>query len=486
MAEQFLHGVEVVEESVGPRPVQTVKSSVIGIVGTAPDARGAQPAKVIVRQAGCTFEVRAKTPGILGNNISFKIENGEQSSVGVNSNEITFTLNFEAEEAIKALGLKTLLEKNAQASSLIAVEVIKDGALVPTVKSVYLANGQDDPLPLNTPTLITSPSFLAQLGRQGSLYTGLTGIFDQTGAMVIAVRVEEGKNESETLSNIIGGIDDLTGQYTGLYALKAAETATGVKPRILIAPRFSDELSVAKKIDIIAQSLKAVGIVDGPNLSDVHAVQMRAKFGSDRLFIVEPSVEIFEDGTTKRVPASPYVAGLIAKIDNEHGFWHSPSNHEISGITGLSRPIDFSLGDANCAANYLNENDVATIIRKDGFRLWGNRTTSSDKRFAFLCVRRTADMINDSLQRAILWANDKPMSENFIDSIVESVNAYLRHLRSIGAIVNGEAFANPELNQPSDIEQGKLTIDFDFTPMYPAEHITLRSQITNQYLKEIV
>jgi len=38
MPEQFLHGTEVVELNDGTRPIQTVKSSVIGVVGTAPDA----------------------------------------------------------------------------------------------------------------------------------------------------------------------------------------------------------------------------------------------------------------------------------------------------------------------------------------------------------------------------------------------------------------------------------------------------------------
>ena len=36
MSEQFLHGVEVIELDDGARPIQTVKSSVIGLVGTAP------------------------------------------------------------------------------------------------------------------------------------------------------------------------------------------------------------------------------------------------------------------------------------------------------------------------------------------------------------------------------------------------------------------------------------------------------------------
>ena len=38
MPGEFLHGVEVVEIDNGPRPIRTVKSSVIGLVGTAPRA----------------------------------------------------------------------------------------------------------------------------------------------------------------------------------------------------------------------------------------------------------------------------------------------------------------------------------------------------------------------------------------------------------------------------------------------------------------
>lgn len=42
MPEQFLHGVEVVEIDSGPRPIQTVRSSVIGLIGTAPNADAAK------------------------------------------------------------------------------------------------------------------------------------------------------------------------------------------------------------------------------------------------------------------------------------------------------------------------------------------------------------------------------------------------------------------------------------------------------------
>jgi len=41
-ATDFLHGVEVIEIDDGSRPIRTVRSAVIGIIGTAPDANEAE------------------------------------------------------------------------------------------------------------------------------------------------------------------------------------------------------------------------------------------------------------------------------------------------------------------------------------------------------------------------------------------------------------------------------------------------------------
>lgn len=38
MATTFLHGVEALELDTGIRPIRTVRSAVIGLIGTAPDA----------------------------------------------------------------------------------------------------------------------------------------------------------------------------------------------------------------------------------------------------------------------------------------------------------------------------------------------------------------------------------------------------------------------------------------------------------------
>lgn len=128
---------------------------------------------------------------------------------------------------------------------------------------------------------------------------------------------------------------------------------------------------------------------------------------------------------------------------------------------------------------------MATIIREDGYRLWGNRTLSSDPKWAFLSVRRTADMINDSLQRAHMWAVDRNITKTYVEDVTEGVNAYLRTLTNLGAILGGQCWADPDLNTPANITQGKVYFNFDFTPPYPAEHIIFRSMMVNDYIEEV-
>lgn len=391
----FLHGVDVIEIDSGPRPIRTVRSSVIGLIGTAPDA-------------------------------------------------------------------------------------------------------DVDSFPFNTPVLIAGRrSDAVGLGATGTLPPAINDIFDQTGALIVVVRVDiedPGEIEVPLLPN---GVDSETGQYLGVSAFLAAESEVHVVPRILIAPQLSHSSANANMLLSVADRLRGVVIADGPNTNDADAIAYRDLFGDARLYIVDPWAKVANPeaqvpspppGTPSEIirPLSARVAGLIAKVDSERGFWWSPSNHELRGVLGLARSVDFSLGDPNARANLLNENEVATVIQKQGFRLWGNRTCSSDPKWAFLSVRRTADMINESLLRAHMWAVDRNISLTYIEDVLESVNNYLRQLKNQGAIINGQAWADPERNTPSEIADGRVHIDFDFTPPYPAENIVFRSHLVNDYLTEVL
>jgi len=69
--------------------------------------------------------------------------------------------------------------------------------------------------------------------------------------------------------------------------------------------------------------------------------------------------------------------------------------------------------------------------------------------------------------------------------VTNSVNAYLRRLKAVGAILGGRCYADPELNTPENIALGRVYFDFDFTPPFPAERITFRSHMVHDYLSEV-
>ncbi|MGS8570845.1 phage tail protein, partial [Salmonella enterica subsp. enterica serovar Braenderup] len=83
------------------------------------------------------------------------------------------------------------------------------------------------------------------------------------------------------------------------------------------------------------------------------------------------------------------------------GWWWSKSNQEVYGILGLEQVDEFVASDANCQANLLNMANVSTIVRRDGFRHWGNRLCSPDPQWRFESVRRSADVIEDSIQNTV-------------------------------------------------------------------------------------
>ncbi len=509
MADKFLHGVEVIEIDTGPRPIRTVRTGVIGIVGTAPDAAGATAATLTTGRSAINTEIvfTAASTGTAGNTITINLVDpgGETQAlaVAVAGQAITVSLATDVSGAITSTAEDVIDAVNADAPAAALVTAAHGGAstglgvVTPTRVALALSGGAAQPFPLNKPVLIagsrTKAVGLDSTGnRQGTLPAALDGIFDQIGAVVIVVRVEAGADEAETLANVVGGVNAGTGAFEGVHALAGAESVVGFAPRILCAPGFTHQRPegganpVVAELLGIAERLRAVIIADGPNTTDEAAITYRGDWGSDRVFIVDPWVDVLDQaGQVVTEPASARVCGMIARSDNDRGFWWSPSNQIVNGILNTARPVDFKLGDANSRANLLNEQGVATIIRQDGYRLWGNRSAAADPKWAFLSVRRTADVIAESLQQAHLWAVDRNITRTYVEDVTDGVNAFLRSLTAQGAILGGRCWPDPDLNTPANITQGKIFFNFDFTPPYPAEHITFRSQLVNDYITEV-
>jgi uncharacterized protein len=478
MSEQFLHGVQVVEVLDGPRPIRTVNSAVIGLVGTAPDAEAATAASATLGTGTAALTITAATPGTAGNGISIRLRNpgaaSQTLSVALSGQAITVNLATDNAGVITSTAdaIKTALEANAAIDALVAVVSGGTGVVTPTA-AVLLSGGQAEAFPLNTPYLIAaSRREAARAGATGTIPAALADILDQAGAVVVVVRAAVGADAAATKTNI----------ETAILKLLDAESVLGLTPRIIIAPEFSNQKSTADALISAADKLRAIAFADGPNTTDAAAVNYATQFGSARLAIIDPW--LVKEGIA-HAPSAAW-AGAAAKSDYERGFWWSPSNLEILGFEGTSRPIVFRMGDPSSPANLLNEANVTTVIKQNGNRLWGNRTTSADPKFAFISVRRTADLINDSILRAHLWAVDRNISRTYLEDVAESVNGYLKTLTNLGAILGGRCWPDPDLNTPANITQGKVFFNFDFTPPYPAESITFRSILVNDYITEIV
>ena len=530
----YLHGVEIVEIQEGSRPIRTVRSAVIGLVGSAPKG----PVNVPTLIAGSrtkaveTFGAGAGTiPDALEaiftqTGAAIVVVNALDPSTHkkavaaaqytLESNQVTLAHRYAAALAVSSAVpvpgtpylLNTDYTDDTAAGTITRVatgEIAADATVYVTYTDsngnnivagdVVLAGDTVDLQATNITTLVVRRASATRTYDEGTdyIYDPDTAVLIRvttgaiTGGQTLSVGYDVPDDSAVTSAHIEGGVDASTGTYTGVSALLGAQSATGHTPRILIAPGYSDRKSVADALVSVANRVRAVAPIEGPDTTDDAAQNYRNSFGSRRAYLVDPAVQVADaDGTPVSVPNSAYVAGVIARSDAERGFWWSPSNREILGIVGTARPIDFALGDPNARANLLNENEVATIIREKGYRLWGNRTCSADPKWAFLSVVRTADILNDSLLRAHLWAVDRNITKTYLEDVANGVNAYIRELVGLGALIGGLCYPTPDLNSAETIAAGKVYFDFDFTPPYPAERVTFRSRLTNEYLEEVL
>ncbi|EJL6274839.1 phage tail sheath subtilisin-like domain-containing protein [Vibrio cholerae] len=484
---QFLHGAEVIEIDDGSRPIQTVKSAVIGLVGTAPLSAAATSAALTIGTAILNdgLKLTAVKTGTEGNAISVEVlaptAASSELAVTVTNNKISIQLASDESGALTttATELASALMADPAAKALVTAVALGDGSGdVAPVSRAYLSGGENEPFPLKKPVAVAgSRKLIEKLGKEGTLPAAFDDIFDQTGALVIVVRAEKGQTEEQTQANVI----------EAMQAFLDSQTETGYTPRILVAPEFSQFDAVASELEAKAKRLRAIAYLDCERTASYTDAMKRARQFGERVEVEWPWVRVFDTELAKEIdrPSSARQAGLRARIDAEKGFWWSKSNQEIYGIVGTSQPVDWALGDPNTTANMLNENKVSTIIREGGFRHWGNRTCSTDPKWTFEQTRRTADMINDSVQRSHLWAVDRNITKTYVDDVISGVNAYLRELKALGAILGGECWADKELNTPATIQKGIVYFDFDFCPPYPAEHIVFRSRLNNAYLEEV-
>lgn len=338
--------------------------------------------------------------------------------------------------------------------------------------------------PLNTPVLITDVKNAAgKAGETGTLARSLDAIGNQSKPVTVVVRVEQGESEAETTSNIIGGTTP-DGRKTGLQALTVAQGRLGVKPRILAVPAH-DTQAVSSTLAGIAQKMRAMAYISAygsKTISD--AIDYRKNFNQRELMLIWPEFQSWDTvaNAESNIYATACALGLRAKIDNEIGWHKTLSNVGVNGVTGISADVSWDLQDPATDAGLLNENDITTLIRNNGFKFWGSRTCSDDPLFAFESYTRTAQVLPDTIAEGLDWSIDGTLNPSLARDIIESINAKLRSMTTQGYLLGGECWFDPDVNTKEELKSGKLYIDYDYTAVPPLENLLLRQRITDRYL----
>lgn len=336
----------------------------------------------------------------------------------------------------------------------------------------------------NTPYYLLKKTDIADIGDGGTAKDACDDVWDQGFTTIVLIIVEEGADVAATMSNLVGDAS----QMTGVHALHKSLQVVGVKPRLIAMPGFTSgdgvvaNPVVAELIGVLDE-LHAYGYVDGPDTTPEAALAYRALIGSQRIMVCDPKVLVFDTDTNAPVsrPSSARFAGIQARVDKELGFWHSVSNKPMNGIVGVSRPVTYPVG-----TNYLNEAHVSTVTNLgSGFISWGNRSATEDDLWVFSSVRRTADFINEAVEKAYLEFVDKPFSSANIKFLVESGNAAMRSFVAEGAIIGGRVWFDPEKNEAIALASGRITLSLDFEPPAPMEDIRFIAHRNIEYYLEL-
>lgn len=334
--------------------------------------------------------------------------------------------------------------------------------------------------PLNKPALVNSDKQISKAGTTGTLKNALEDIYRQTGALVVVVRVAEDADDGVEIGNVIGQLDNDTNTYGGLKALLFAESQLGVRPRLVISPEFSHKVGVGAEMESVAKKLNAIAIIDGSENGFSEVVNEVKNY--DQAFFINGGIKLINaSGEEITRKASATIAGHIVRVDNEEGYWHSPSSRKIYGIVGTSEPIDHAIGSLTSKANLYNAQNVAVIVnQKGGWFLYGNRLANG----TMLPHQRIRYIVGDSILYAHQEMVDRNVTKGYVDGVKGKVNGLLRRLKSRDVISGGECWLDKELNIAA-IGTSQVYWDYDLGFYDVAERLTFRQHVTDRYNEAI-
>ncbi len=360
-------------------------------------------------------------------------------------------------------------------------------------------------------------SLVVKLAAEGSPLvkdTDYTVAFNSSGHVVVTAIEDAGiPAEQETLNiaystldpsavdsdDIIGGVDGVTGAYTGLELVNKVFPLFRLVPGQILAPGWSQDPDVAAVMKAKASSInglfKAMALCDidssdatGAELySEAPAWKTTNNYTDPLQVVCWPKIGLGDD----TYHLSTQLAGVICKLDGENDDipYHSPSNKALQCDSAVTAADDrVNLGPENAA--YLNGEGIVTALNFiGGWKVWGNRTGAypgnTDVKDSFIAVRRMFNWVANTLILTY-WQNvDNPANRRLIETVVDSVNIWLNGLTARGALLGGRVEFQADENPVTDLLNGIVRFHVYLTPPVPAEDLEFTLEFDVSYLETL-
>lgn len=325
--------------------------------------------------------------------------------------------------------------------------------------------------PLDTPVLISNVlTALAKAGTSGTLRPALLAIANIVSPNIVVVRV--GVDAQNQDAKVLGTTSGPA--YTGMQALLMAEAKTGSRPRILGAPGL-DTQEVTNGLIAVAKRLRGFVYAMAEGDTRDEAIAYRDEFGARELMLIWPATS---GGNADTIGCA---LGLRAYIDQTVGWHKTLSNVVITGVTGIAKDVSWAMDDDTTDAALLNAAGITTLICYNGYRFWGNETTSDVDSWKFESAVRTSQVLQDTIQEAHFPYVDSPLTVGMVKALIAKGNAFIRKCVANGRMIGGNFYYDTSLNETSDLAGGNLVLSYDFTPCAPLQSLTENQTITDTY-----
>lgn len=291
-----------------------------------------------------------------------------------------------------------------------------------------------------------------------------------------------------TTDDIKGGYDLATNRRTGWDLMRDGFQKFGADASILGCPKFGQEAEVARYMEALGDKLGAIPYIQAPRgITPSTAITGRGPMGVINLNTAAKSY-LFYDHVNGGEELATHGMGLRMWVDVNQGYWHSISNKELKGVISTEVPLTARVDDIQSETNQLNAQGITTVFNSfgTGYRMWGNRLANfpamSTGLDSFEVCWRTRLNIDAEIRRACLVFVDRGIDNATIDSVLESIDAYLRRNTGDDRPLLGGSVWWSESNNESELAQGHYYIKYKFTPKVPGERITMESEMTSEYL----